>query len=700
MLVKELSEAFKPKGLLLSSAVSPSKRVIDAGYDVPVLSKYLDWISVMTYDFHGQWDKKTGHVAPLYVRPDDWEPTFNANFSIHYWLKLGAPAKKLIMGAPLYGQSFSLADRSAAGLNVPTYGGGEAGEATRARGFLAYYEICERTLKHGWTVVQNPARHIGPYAFKGDQWVSFDDAQQMKLKAEFIKSLGLGGGMVWALDLDDFKNRCGCEPSPLLRTMNRVLRNYPAGPTCRIIGSNTDESSIPMTEEPIYQSTEMINRPTTQPPTYLPPLTTTVEPDDSIEIIAGPPPPTPLPIGECEDRLFIPHKDDCTKYLICNFGQVSEFSCPSGLHWNEDRCDWPENSKCNVISDRIKVESNFISELSEYLFNSGISDVIVTNKPEYSSLNLWKKELTDIKQKKIICYFTNWAWYRPGYGKYLPENIDSTLCTHIVYGFVVLDSVKLTIKMHDSWADIDNNFYNRITAFKSKGIKVLVALGGWNDSSGDKYSRLVNNYSSRNAFVKSALTFVKKYGFDGLDFDWEYPVCWHVNCDRGPKSDKKSFALLIKELSDEFKSHNLLLSAAVSPSKRVIDTGYDVPTLAKYLDWIAVMTYDFHGHWEMKTGHIAPLYYYPGDEYDYFNANFSMRYWIEKGAAPSKLVMGVPLYGQSFTLANSTINNLQSTAFGPGKAGTYTRLGGFLSFYEVRTQFFILFINSKIIIPK
>lgn len=104
--------------------------------------------------------------------------------------------------------------------------------------FNNYSQICERTLKHGWTVVQNPARHIGPYAFKGDQWVSFDDAQQMKLKAEFIKSLGLGGGMVWALDLDDFKNRCGCEPSPLLRTMNRVLRNYPAGPTCRIIGKS------------------------------------------------------------------------------------------------------------------------------------------------------------------------------------------------------------------------------------------------------------------------------------------------------------------------------------------------------------------------------------------------------------------------------------------------------------------------------
>lgn len=82
--MRELSEKFKPKGLLLSAAVSPSKRVIDTGYDVPTLAKYLDWISVMTYDYHGQWDKKTGHVAPLYHLPNDWEPTFNAVRTLCY----------------------------------------------------------------------------------------------------------------------------------------------------------------------------------------------------------------------------------------------------------------------------------------------------------------------------------------------------------------------------------------------------------------------------------------------------------------------------------------------------------------------------------------------------------------------------------------------------------------------------------------
>lgn len=59
----------------------------------------------------------------------------------------------------------------------------------------------------------------------------------------------------------------------------------------------------------------------------------------------------------------------------------------------------------------------------------------------------------------VVCYFTNWAWYRPGLGKYKPEDIDPTICTHIVYGFAVLDYSNLIIKPHDTWADFDNSKY-------------------------------------------------------------------------------------------------------------------------------------------------------------------------------------------------------------------------------------------------
>lgn len=57
---------------------------------------------------------------------------------------------------------------------------------------------------------------------------------------------------------------------------------------------------------------------------------------------------------------------------------------------------------------------------------------------------------------------------------------------------------------------------------------MLIALGGWNDSLGDKYSRLVNSPSARANFVRTVVEFIEKYNFDGLDLDWEYPKCWQV----------------------------------------------------------------------------------------------------------------------------------------------------------------------------
>lgn len=110
-------------------------------------------------------------------------------------------------------------------MNAPSYAGGEAGKYTRANGFLSFYEICDKTKRNGWTVVRDPQNRIGPYAYQGNQWVSYDDVENINKKANFMRSLNLGGGMIWALDLDDFRGSCGCGSYPLLTTLNHVLRN-------------------------------------------------------------------------------------------------------------------------------------------------------------------------------------------------------------------------------------------------------------------------------------------------------------------------------------------------------------------------------------------------------------------------------------------------------------------------------------------
>ena len=61
-------------------------------------------------------------------------------------------------------------------------------------------------------------------------------------------------------------------------------------------------------------------------------------------------------------------------------------------------------------------------------------------------------------------------------------------------------------------------------------------------------------------FPFAAIPFLRKYSFDGLDMDWEYPK----------SSDKENFVALLKELRQGFEfeaeetgEDRLLLSAAV-----------------------------------------------------------------------------------------------------------------------------------------
>ena len=80
-----------------------------------------------------------------------------------------------------------------------------------------------------------------------------------------------------------------------------------------------------------------------------------------------------------------------------------------------------------------------------------------------------------------------------------------------------------------------------------------------------------NNLAKRSMFVKNVVEYLLENSFDGMEFDWEYPVCWQMDCSIGNPNDKENFSQLIRELGQAFKQRGLILSVAVSSSSQVIN---------------------------------------------------------------------------------------------------------------------------------
>jgi len=410
----------------------------------------------------------------------------------------------------------------------------------------------------------------------------------------------------------------------------------------------------------------------------------------------------------CAQGQFMAHSSDCSKYFQCIVDGYLEVQCPNGLHWNKgiNGCDWPANAGCGpevaaVVADEDEEDNEIHDGDMAVVGEVTQPQTTAAPAPQSSTANagLWQPQTTaapaattaapfvpsgtvEETGMKVVCYFTNWAWYRPGQGKYVPEDIDPSLCTHINYGFVVLNPSSLVIKVHDPWADKDNHFFERVVKMKEFGAKVLAALGGWNDSLGSKYSQMVATVANRAKFIENAYTFVKQYGFDGIDLDWEYPVCWQTECKDDRKADKDNFSALVRELKAKFGPEGLMVTAALSPNPKIIDLAYDLPELDKYLDVFNVMAYDYYGAWDKATGHHSPLDHHPDSLNPDFSANVTMKHYADGGVTKSKLVMGMPTYGRAFTLSDASKNGVSAKAT-KGTAGQYTREGGFVSFYEI-----------------
>uniref|UniRef100_A0A665SV39 chitinase n=1 Tax=Echeneis naucrates TaxID=173247 RepID=A0A665SV39_ECHNA len=283
----------------------------------------------------------------------------------------------------------------------------------------------------------------------------------------------------------------------------------------------------------------------------------------------------------------------------------------------------------------------------------------------------------------LVCHMTNWAQYRPSLAKFTPDNIDPFLCTHVIYALATINSFNQISPIE--WNDEQQ--YQRLNSLKNvnPALKTLLSVGGTVNGV-SPFIAMVARPESRAAFIRSAISFLRTHNFDGLNLAWEYP-----GHNGSPQEDKERFTLLVVELSTAFEEDarenrktQLLLSANVAGLQPTIDRAYEVSKISLHLDFINVMTYDFHGHWEAVTGHNSPLYRSSVDSGSHNNHNIdsSVSYWLSLGAPAVKLLLGFPTYGRTFRLITSA-NSLGAPTNGPADAGVYTRTSGFWAFYEI-----------------
>merc|ERR1719431_2257318 len=298
----------------------------------------------MSYDLHGAWEAFTGHNSPLYTETGG-NKKLTVDYAVNLWLERGCPKEKLVMGMGTYGRTFTLVNKAKTGLNTAASGPGAAGPSTSEKGVLSYYEICDLVRNKGWTSVFIDEIK-SPIAFKGDQWVGYDDPTSIAIKSQYIKDKGLGGGMIWTLDFDDFTGSCGDGKYPLLNTINRILNGEtslettfkPPQPTAggtttytkstKTDGGNGGGEGSTTTNKPLTggAGTATTNKPSTGGGDKKP---------------SG---------GKCVLRNGLnPHPSDCTKYYNCANGiSLALVSCPGGLNFNPNiqNCDWPRNYGC------------------------------------------------------------------------------------------------------------------------------------------------------------------------------------------------------------------------------------------------------------------------------------------------------------------------------------------------------------------
>ncbi|KAJ5552097.1 glycoside hydrolase family 18 protein [Penicillium frequentans] len=169
-------------------------------FDLAAIEPSVDWFNLMTYDLHGTWDETDVWTGPYL---DAHTNLTEIKTSLDLLWGVNITASKVNLGLAFYGRSFTLESSSCSTPGCQYLSGGTAGACSQTAGVLFNAEIQAMITEQNLTSTLYEDAAVKTITWDTDQWVSFDDEETWKLKANYAKSVCLGGVMVWAIDEDD-----------------------------------------------------------------------------------------------------------------------------------------------------------------------------------------------------------------------------------------------------------------------------------------------------------------------------------------------------------------------------------------------------------------------------------------------------------------------------------------------------------------
>jgi GH18 family chitinase len=272
------------------------------------------------------------------------------------------------------------------------------------------------------------------------------------------------------------------------------------------------------------------------------------------------------------------------------------------------------------------------------------------------SLSLFSPTPVVSSEKDIISYFPSWDYMgRNGLVNSMTIPYDKITIINYAFAKPLKDGSLVPKKpaadaslLFDSKDPVTGQTVpgsSMISMAHRHGAKVMLSIGGWEDTS--EFPFIAADPAKTARFAGECAERIRKFGFDGIDIDWEYPGYVPHN---GSAADKVNFTVFLKAIRDSLDAlgakngRKYLLSAALASTEFAV-TNMDVGKVASILDFLNIMTYDFFGVWDPLSNHNSP----PAEGDSTLNVDHAFRLYHDRYGVPAdKINLGVPFYGHGF----------------------------------------------------